>query len=65
MEENNKKCKHHWIFMESICKRIPSDHYIEYTRTDLFFCEKCLEQKQIKKSSNQLYNTPKPDWYKE
>ena len=58
------ECKHKWIFMESICKKTAFGFGIEYTRTDLFFCEKCLEQKQVKKEASQKYGESAPDWYK-
>lgn len=62
--DNKNQCKHKWIFMESVCRTKKYDHYVEYIRVDLFFCEKCLEQKQVKKEAGQRYEEFTPDWYK-
>ncbi|MFV0500047.1 MAG: hypothetical protein ACK5MH_00460 [Bacteroidales bacterium] len=62
--DNKNQCKHKWIFMESVCRTKKYDYYVEYIRVDLFFCEKCLEQKQVKKEAGQRYEESTPDWYK-
>lgn len=62
--DNKNQCKHKWIFMESVCRTKKHDYYVEYIRTDLFFCEKCLEQKQVQRNSDQTFDKPAPDWYK-
>lgn len=54
------ECDHKWVHLETI-KRIGSGSYqSEYIKTDRFFCEKCLEQKDIRKEE---WSRDKPDWY--
>ena len=58
----NPECEHRWVFMETICRSDSGGGYnICYTRLDLFYCDKCLEQKEVKKKE---YSREKPDWYK-
>ncbi|MBP1631190.1 MAG: hypothetical protein H6Q15_2083 [Bacteroidetes bacterium] len=58
----SEKCEHKWVFMESICKK--RLYGTTYERIDLFFCEKCLGQKQTKKEARIGDGEPEPDWYK-
>ena len=62
--DSTDKCNHKWVYMESIYRKHSEDVLRIYTRTDLFFCEKCLEQKQTTKSETQDYRENIPDWFK-
>jgi len=55
-----QECKHKWVHLETI-KRVESHGYqSEYIKIDRFFCEKCLEQKETRKSE---YSRETPEWY--
>lgn len=61
-----EKCEHKWVFMESIKRKRKRDYGVEYIQTDCFFCEKCLEQKQIiKRYDGPNYGGYKTDEQKE
>lgn len=56
-------CEHKWIFQESAYRREPSSGYNDlYERIDTYFCEKCLETKEI--VAKHEYSRGKPYWYK-
>jgi hypothetical protein len=62
MDENQVvDCKHRWKYIETI-KRAKghSGALTEYSKTDRFYCIKCLEQKETKKIG---YWKEAPDWY--
>ena len=56
-------CEHKWIFQESAYKHELSSGYSDlYERIDNYFCEKCLDQKEI--IAKHEYSRGKPYWYK-
>ena len=55
-----EKCEHKWVFLET--KRI-YDHQgynDNFVRIDRFYCEKCLEQKDVRREG---YSRATPEWY--
>lgn len=60
--ELEKVCEHRWVFIESHYKADSSGGYnICYSRLDRFYCEKCLEQKEVTKRE---HSREKPEWFK-
>ena len=56
------KCQHEFVFLRSAKWAETSGGYNdEYFRLDTFFCSKCLEQKEVKKSE---CCRATPDWYR-
>ncbi|NFI05962.1 beta-glucosidase [Clostridium botulinum] len=55
-------CEHKWIFQESYYKHEFGNFNDLYERIDTYFCEKCLEQKEI--VAKHEYRRGKPYWYK-
>jgi len=59
---NGVACEHNWQFMETVRWTDASGGYTtEYTRIDRFFCSKCLERKEQKKSE---HCRDTPEWYR-
>ena len=55
------KCEHKWVYLDSVKRNEDSGAYqIHWTKTDRFFCEKCLEQKQVTKDE---WSRERPAWW--
>jgi hypothetical protein len=57
------ECEHKWVFMETV-KQAGISAYSEtrnWKRIDRFYCEKCLEIREIKKTEYGW--KPKPEWF--
>lgn len=55
------ECEHQWVFIESKYSSDPGAYQICWKRLDRFYCQKCLEQKEVKK---QEWDREKPEWFK-
>ena len=53
-------CDHKFIFLSRSKKCKSSDYNLHYIMIERFYCEKCLEEKEIKKEE---YGRQQPDWY--
>jgi len=53
-------CEHKWVLLEVIRKTGWGSYNTEYIRIDRFYCEKCLEQKNVEKRG---YSREVPEWY--
>ncbi len=61
--EENVTCEHRFVFLRSVKWTDDSGSYnTHFFRVDTFFCEKCLEQKEVKKDE---YSRETPNWYKD
>lgn len=60
--DNDKElCNHKYIFIETIKRRTGHQSYLStYIKTDRFFCEKCLKQKETIKET---HSRNIPDWW--
>jgi hypothetical protein len=57
----DKICEHKFVFLRSYKHDDwPGGYNTEFTRIDFFFCEKCLEQREINKRG---WSRETPDWY--
>lgn len=61
-----EKCEHKWVFMETVKHRGERGSWgmsscKEWKRIDRFYCEKCLEIKEIVKTAPGWED--KPEWY--
>lgn len=58
-------CEHKFVHLDTIKRKI--DEYPSYGNTyiriDTFYCEKCLETKEVKKEKYVGYRGSIPDWY--
>ena len=59
-------CNHNFKFLETIKHKYAEDYYYgcwhyKFLRIDKYYCTKCLEQKEIKKSSCDCSSVP--EWY--
>ncbi len=45
----DNSCDHKFVHIETIKKTGRGGYQIEYIKIDRYFCEKCLEQKEIQK----------------
>jgi hypothetical protein len=57
---DNKSCEHKWVHMDTKKRSHSESYIIYYKRIDYFFCEKCLETKEIVRDD---YSREMPDWY--
>lgn len=56
------ECQHRWRHMASQKFKDADNGYLcRHVRIDTFFCEVCLEQKDVKKEE---WSRKTPDWYK-
>jgi len=56
-----KKCDHKFVHLDTNTWTDTSGAYqIGWFRIDRFFCEKCLEEKSVKKEE---WARDKPEWY--
>ena len=55
-------CEHKWIFRESSYDSRGGAYKDVYKRIDTYYCEKCLEQKEIIAKNEDA--RCKPYWYK-
>lgn len=53
-------CKHVYKHLDTIKRRESCGYNDLWVRIDYYFCEKCLDQQEIKKSKT---SRDKPDWY--
>ena len=58
--EDLKTCEHKYIHLRTADKIEHGNFNDCYIRTDIFFCEKCLEQKEIVKRE---WNRGYPQWW--
>jgi hypothetical protein len=60
-----KGCIHKWVYMETARQHGKSSCYdspaVNWRRTDRFYCEKCLEIKEIIKTAPGWED--KPEWF--
>jgi len=56
----SKTCEHKWVYMDSKKYSQYNGYCSTFTRIDKFYCEKCLEIKEIKKVDS---SRDTPDWY--
>lgn len=67
---NNKKgvimCEHKWIYQGSDYKERRMGHLsYELSRIDTYYCEKCLEIKEINSKKEEIYRGDSyPYWWK-
>ena len=54
------ECEHKFVHLETIRKDYYDSGCTHFLRIDRFYCEKCLEEKEVKKES-WCRNTP--EWY--
>ena len=57
-DKNN--CDHKFVHLETIRKDKYDRDCTDYLRIDRFYCEKCLEQKEIRKEE---LRRERPEWY--
>lgn len=57
----DSECEHKWVFIDSIYGSESGTYQIGWKRLDRFFCEKCLQQKEVKKEE---WNRETPAWWK-
>jgi hypothetical protein len=55
-------CDHKFVHLDTIKKHDTSGYNTQFIRIDRFFCEKCLEQKEVRKSEY-AYSRETPEWY--
>lgn len=53
-------CDHVFVFLRTIQNVDNCNYQLHWEQTDIFFCEKCLEQKNVYKHE---YSRDKPDWW--
>lgn len=58
------KCKHKFNILDTICTKKEERNFNYFVRVDIFYCEKCLEQKTIKKQEQFALYQSIPDWFK-
>jgi hypothetical protein len=55
-------CEHKWVLMETVKQQGYSGYGSQqWKRIDRFYCEKCLEIKELVKTAPGYYD--KPDWF--
>lgn len=59
-DNDDKRCKHAFVLMETKKHDTCSGYNQKFTRIDLFYCSKCLEIKEVKRVD---YSRDTPDWY--
>lgn len=60
MAHEVNKHEHKFIFIESIKRRERAGHNDLFRKIDRFFCERCLETREVEKHE---YSRDIPDWY--
>jgi hypothetical protein len=60
-KSNPDSCDHRFVLLDSRLKTVSSAAYqIHWMRTDTFFCERCLEQREVVKDE---YSRDAPKWW--
>lgn len=57
---DTEKCQHKFIHLDTVKQHKNTPYQISWHRTDIFYCEKCLEIKEIAKVED---SRSKPNWY--
>jgi hypothetical protein len=58
-----RRCQHRYVVLRSARWTDDSGSYnTHFIRLDTFFCEHCLDQKEVRKEE---YSRDTPDWYRE
>lgn len=57
--ENN--CEHKWVYQCTDYKCDRGGYASQYTKIDTYYCERCLEQKEI--IAKDVSSREKPYWY--
>ena len=53
-------CQHKWVHKETKRKSSYEGWDSKYTKIDIYYCEKCLEEKIVKKEE---FSRDCPEWY--
>jgi hypothetical protein len=53
-------CEHKYVYLYSSKTHEYTGYNTHYTRTDTFFCEKCLVYKEVKQET---YSRDTPSWF--
>lgn len=66
---DNKICEHKYIHKETVRERLSygrsGSRCETFTQCDIYFCEKCLEEKTMKKEwCGQMHYSDCPEWVK-
>lgn len=56
-----QKCDHRYVFLRSDTHEEFRGYQTTYTRIDYFFCEKCLEQRELRKTGS---DRSQPEWFR-
>lgn len=56
-------CEHKFVLLDTVKRKVSETYGNSYKRIDIFFCEKCLETKEVKKEEYIGYRENIPDWY--
>lgn len=60
LEAMLNKCDHKYIFIESKKKTEEGSYQIGWKRVDRFYCERCLEQREVVKEE---WSREAPAWW--
>ena len=57
------KCDHVWRHMNTIHRRLDDRFVCTFIRIDEFFCERCLQTREVKKEKQDGRRSNPPDWF--
>ena len=60
-ETKQAECSHKFVHLDTARWTRYSDYNTKFVRVDKFFCERCLETKELRKEE---YSRDTPDWYR-
>lgn len=58
-----KKCDHLYLALDSIFRQKIKRNQTVFQRTDIFFCQRCLVQTEVKKEDLKSDADVMPDWF--
>jgi len=56
-------CNHKYVHIETVTNQIHSGNTVTWSKTDRFFCESCLDIKDINRIEEIEVYKGKPAWY--
>jgi hypothetical protein len=58
-------CRHTWVYQESYYGNDANGQgVITYTKTDIYYCSKCLELREAEKCEKRYRDQSPPDWWR-
>ena len=58
-----KTCNHHYVLKSTRKQRGDRDYNEDWVRIDIYYCDKCLDEKIVRRQASSIEYPTAPDWW--